>query len=54
MPVNGNRLNPQPSDLSDDLLRRLWADVGRLHRAGIAHRSLRTANVMAGDDGRPP
>jgi len=27
--------------------------VDGLHRAGIAHRSLRTANVMAGDDGRP-
>ena len=27
--------------------------MDRLHRAGIAHRSLRTANVMAGNDGRP-
>ena len=27
--------------------------MDRLHRAGIAHRSLRAANVMAGDDGLP-
>jgi undecaprenyl-diphosphatase len=33
--------------IGDDLLARLWAEVDKLHRAGIAHRSLRTANVMA-------
>src|SRR5689334_13861548 len=36
-----------------DLLARLWAEVGKLHRAGIAHRSLRAANVMA-DLAKPP
>ena len=52
--VDGSSLGQLPAELiSDDLLQRLWADVDRLHRAGIAHRSLRTANVMAGDDGRP-
>ncbi len=39
--------------ISDDLLQRLWAEVRRLHRAGIAHRSLRAANVMIGGDGQP-
>ncbi len=52
--VEGSSLGQLPArQISDDLLRRLWADVDRLHRAGIAHRSLRAANVMAGDDGRP-
>jgi uncharacterized protein (TIRG00374 family) len=32
--------------ISDDLLARLWAEVDKLHRAGIAHRSLRAANVL--------
>jgi uncharacterized membrane protein YbhN (UPF0104 family) len=41
------------SQIGDDLLARLWAEVDKLHRAGIAHRSLRPANVMAGPDGRP-
>src|SRR3954470_9820229 len=31
--------------IGDDLLARLWAEVDKLHRAGIAHRSLRAANV---------
>ena len=35
------------------LLRRLWAEVDRMHRAGIAHRSLRATNVMVGNDGQP-
>ena len=39
--------------ISDDLLQRLWAEVRRLHHAGIAHRSLRAANVMIGGDGQP-
>jgi len=39
--------------ISDDLLQRLWAEVHRLHHAGIAHRSLRAANVMVGGDGLP-
>ena len=39
--------------IGDDLLARLWAEVDKLHRAGIAHRSLRTANVMADPAGAP-
>jgi undecaprenyl-diphosphatase len=52
--VEGSSLGQLPAQrISDDLLRRLWTDVDRLHRAGIAHRSLRAANVMIEDDGRP-
>jgi tRNA A-37 threonylcarbamoyl transferase component Bud32 len=39
--------------ISDELLRRLWTEVDRLHRARIAHRSLRAANVMIEGGGRP-
>ena len=39
--------------ISDQLLRDLWAQADRMHRAGVAHRSLRAANVMVGDDGQP-
>jgi uncharacterized membrane protein YbhN (UPF0104 family) len=41
-----------PEQLTDDLLRQLWAEVDKLHRAGIAHRSLRPANVMVDRAGR--
>jgi undecaprenyl-diphosphatase len=52
--VDGSSLGQLPAErISDDLLQRLWAEVHKLHHAGIAHRSLRPANVMAGDDGRP-
>jgi glycosyltransferase 2 family protein len=52
--VDGSSLGQLPAQrISDDLLRRLWAEVARLHRAGIAHRSLRAANVMAGGDMLP-
>ena len=45
--VDGITLKLLPGEeMSDDLLVRLWAEVGKLHRAGIAHRSLRDANVM--------
>jgi uncharacterized membrane protein YbhN (UPF0104 family) len=40
-------------EISRDLLPRLWAQVDKLHRAGIAHRSLRAGNVMVGRDGLP-
>src|SRR5207248_5236127 len=30
----------------------LWAEVDRLHRAGITHRALRAANVMVDDAGQ--
>jgi len=52
--IDGCSLDRLPAgQLSDDLLAALWAEVGTLHRAGIAHRSLRSANVMAGPAGRP-
>jgi glycosyltransferase 2 family protein len=47
--VDGSSLELLPKEqIGDDLLGRLWAEVDKLHRAGIAHRSLRAANVMAG------
>jgi glycosyltransferase 2 family protein len=46
--VEGITLELLPQEqIGDDLLARLWAEVDKLHRAGIAHRSLRAANVMA-------
>jgi glycosyltransferase 2 family protein len=39
--------------VTDDLLVRLWTEVDKLHRAGIAHRSLRAANVMVSPAGWP-
>jgi uncharacterized membrane protein YbhN (UPF0104 family)/predicted DNA-binding ribbon-helix-helix protein len=39
--------------VGDELLLELWAEVDRLHKAGIAHRSLRTANVLVDGNGRP-
>jgi undecaprenyl-diphosphatase len=38
--------------LSDAVLRDLWAQVALLHRARLAHRDLRLANVMLDEDGR--
>ena len=40
-------------DVTDELLRRVWQEVERLHSAGIAHRSLRTANLMVGESRLP-
>ena len=52
--VDGCSLDRLPAgQVGDDLLARLWAEVGTLHRAGIAHRSLRAANVMVSPAGRP-
>ena len=52
--VDGCSLDRLPAgQVGDDLLARLWAEVGRLHRAGIAHRSLRAANVMVSPVGQP-
>jgi len=52
--VDGTRLDQLPAgQISDDLLIRLWTDAGRLHKAGIAHRSLRAANVLVGQGGQP-
>ena len=52
--VDGCSLDRLPAgQIDDDLLARLWAEVGNLHRAGIAHRSLRAANVMVSPAGQP-
>ena len=52
--IDGNPLEQLPVDrVTDDLLARLWADVDKLHQAGIAHRSMRAANVMVDQDGLP-
>ena len=52
--VDGRSLDQLPAgQITDDLLVRLWAEVDKLHRAGIAHRSLRAANVMVNPAGWP-
>ena len=52
--VDGSPLDRLQADqVGDDLLARLWAEVGRLHQAGIAHRSLRAANVLVSPAGQP-
>ncbi len=51
--VDGCSLEQVPApEISDKLLHGLWAEVDRLHRAGIAHRALRAANVMVDGAGR--
>ena len=52
--VDGRSLEDEPVEhVTDDLLRGLWDQVRCMHGAGIAHRSLRPANVMVDDSGRP-
>jgi uncharacterized protein (TIRG00374 family) len=52
--VDGSALDQVPAQrLSDTMLRKLWEQVDRLHRARIAHRSLRAANIVADGTGRP-
>ena len=52
--VDGRALDQVPArQISGELLRRLWAEVDRIHHAGIAHRSLRAANIMVDAEGRP-
>jgi undecaprenyl-diphosphatase len=52
--VIGGPLGQVPGpDISDALIRELWQQVGRLHRARIAHRSLRAANVVVDAMARP-
>jgi uncharacterized membrane protein YbhN (UPF0104 family) len=50
--VAGQSLDQVPAGrITDQLARTLWREVGRLHRARIAHRSLHGANIMIGQDG---
>ena len=52
--VDGSSLAQLPVPrVSDELLRELWRQVDGLHRARIAHRSLRAANIVADAAGRP-
>jgi len=52
--VEGRSLDLLPADqLTDELLRRLWTAARTLHNAKLAHRSLRTANVMVDQAGCP-
>ena len=52
--VDGSSLEQFPAaQITDDLLVRLWTEVDKLHQAGIAHRSLRAANLMVDQAGLP-
>ena len=42
-----------PVRVDDSLLRSVWSEVAKLHRAGIAHRDLRLANVLVDAEGLP-
>ena len=50
--VAGTSLDEVPAGrITDQLARGLWREVGELHRARIAHRSLHGGNIMTGQDG---
>jgi len=52
--VDGLALDRLPPErIGDDLLRAVWAEVARMHRAGIAHRALRAANIVVGPEDGP-
>jgi undecaprenyl-diphosphatase len=52
--VDGSSLDRIPEQgISDTMLRELWKEVDGLHRARIAHRSLRGANIVVDRAGRP-
>jgi len=52
--VDGRSFDRVPPEyLTDEVLQRLWAEAHALHRAGIAHRSLRSTNVMLDGGGSP-
>ena len=42
-----------PEAVTDDLLRRVWGEVGRLHQGRVAHRRLSTDQVLVGRDRVP-
>jgi glycosyltransferase 2 family protein len=51
--VDGRSLDLLPEDqITDDLLKQLWAAVRMLHCSHIAHRSLRAANVVVDQSGK--
>jgi undecaprenyl-diphosphatase len=52
--IEGSPLDDVPAErLGDEALRGIWRLVADLHRAGIAHRDLRLANLMVDDSGQP-
>jgi uncharacterized protein (TIRG00374 family) len=52
--IQGSSLDGvRPERLTDDVLRGIWRLVADLHRAGIAHRDLRLANLFLDDDEQP-
>jgi glycosyltransferase 2 family protein len=52
--VDGRSLDLIPVQRVDDtMIRELWTQVDRLHRAKIAHRSLRAANIVVDGTARP-
>jgi glycosyltransferase 2 family protein len=52
--VDGRSLDLIPAQRVDEaMIRALWAQVDKLHRARIAHRSLRAANVVVDGTARP-
>ena len=52
--INGSSLDGVPAErLTDEVLRGIWRLVADLHRAGIAHRDLRLANLFLDDTARP-
>jgi glycosyltransferase 2 family protein len=52
--VNGSSLDRIPEQgISDPMLQELWKQVEGLHRARIAHRSLRAANIVVDHAGGP-
>ncbi len=52
--VAGQSLDQVPADrITDQLAEDLWREVGRLHQAQIAHRSLHGTNMMVSQDGCP-
>ena len=52
--IPGRSLDRVPADsITDELAREVWREVGRLHQAKIAHRSLHGTNIMIGQNGCP-
>jgi uncharacterized membrane protein YbhN (UPF0104 family) len=52
--VEGTSLDRLPvNQVTDEVLQRLWTAVRTLHGARLAHRSMRTANVMVDREGIP-
>lgn len=52
--VEGTTLDlSDPRRCTDEVLRGVWEQVGLLHSRSIAHRDLRTGNILLDDDDRP-